>query len=255
MGQKSTNPLPSDFIRAYSRPLLRRGDRGSLVKPFTKEWATVWVKIAKQHRTNDRLETFSQEHGIDCLRELATKGANPNFILSLFVRYLWVEQIPLHDTHDSNLKWWSDRLKDLQGARKTYDAFTRAGGEYHMPLSPSFEKMLEALGEKTRNILSSRDLPVKIQHQPRDKINRVVFTIVEHLKDACGGPQWRTLGELLKSAIAGGGTFGTRRGGPGQNPSSFIIGLLKNFQRTHPKQADYIITHVLPVIPDRSFPL
>jgi len=254
--RESTNPLPSDFIRAYSRLLLRRGDRETLGKPFTKKWKKVWVKIAKpkQYCTKDRFEIFDQNQGFNSLRELASRGANPNFILSLFVRYLWVEEIPVQDTHDLNLKWWTERLEDLQGTRETYNAFTRAGGVYHMPASPSFQRTLGEIEGAICRILRSRDLPRNIHRQPRDKINRVVFTIVEHLRNACGGPQWNTLGELLESAIAS-GTFGTKRIGPGENPSSFITPLVKNFQRTHPKQAKYITTHVLPVIPNRSFPL
>jgi hypothetical protein len=280
MEQESTNPLPSDFIHAYSRLELElqhniprlpnqsidiwrslralqarqeKHDRESLRKPFTKKWSKVWLKIAKQHGTGNRLKTFIKEQGTDWLGELATKGANPNFILSLLVRYLWVEEIPVHDTRHPNLKRWNDRLNHLQGAREAYDTFTRIGGEYHVLRSPSFEKTLEKLEQNTRNILSLRDLPGKIQHQPWDKINREIFTIIEHLRNTCGGPQWRILGELLKSAGAGRKTFGTKRLGPGENPSSFIRNRLDNFEKHHPKEAKYIVKRVLPLIPNRSF--
>ena len=78
---------------------------------------------------------------------------------------------------------------------------------------------------------------------PKDKLNRVIFTIYCHLKEKTGGPNWSAFLELLLSAGALKRDIKKERSGKEvatDNPDRRISTHLKSFQKYHPSEAQAI---------------
>ena len=116
----------------------------ALERPFSKAWIKSWDEIAEtkgwvlagtnlaempgyKRKTPEmfpgasgRFRRFKVDDGLEFLKILTAKGANPNLILSLLIKYLWNDDVSR--TEHSSL-----RIKEL---RKQLEAVQKTKGLY-----------------------------------------------------------------------------------------------------------------------------
>ena len=232
-------PLPYQFLSAMEGPtweLPTNNDRDTLKKPFTPKWKGVWDKICLAWDNGEcrkKYQHFISNGGMDSLRSLAEKGADPNFILSLFAQYMWLEDdiVPLFDHKDPNV---TAHFQDLAAIRNTKQLFRNHTWE-PSPESRLVQKALSYLEEIILSYINERDFRIgETRGSARDKINRVIFTLHEHLRQKAQGPRWEVFWNLLVAAraIKGGGTQVHKDGQ--------IKAHIRSFLKDHPKEVHFI---------------
>jgi len=230
-----------DFLIAVTGGLfyLKEDNRKAIEQPFTLVWRKFWEGQAKSlnREKPGRWEEFLERDGLSFLEKLADKRADPNFILTLFIGYMWRGDV---NEYEHRGFWVQNRLKLLEAIKLIrrnvawIENRKRAGSVYR------------GLGEMETNIkdyLSAKDYrdPSRKGQSAKDKSNRVIFAIYEHLKQRTGGPRWQLLLDLLVSAEAVKYGHKKKRKGDGvDNPASRIMTRIKSFQKDHPKEARYI---------------
>ncbi len=246
------NPFPSDFSNALI--VSRDEEKLSSLRPFTQRWKDNWAKLAKKNGASNSLQSFDDANGLELLKSLTDRGANPNFILLLLVRYLWREDTDIPEHKDPYIKTYKGLLQSVRDTHFYYQEF------YKKPSLPAYEyrKLIPRGGEPNEDVerflctaeedisrfLKSKDFqPPGLRHPPNERVNRVVFTIYEHLKYTTGGPQWRIFLELL--VVSGALKRGVKKKRENKeettdNPDSRISTHIRSFQKYHPGEAHSI---------------
>src|SRR5262249_6189515 len=86
-------PVPHEFSEALwgtRRLMCRPSQQTALGKPFTGAWIEGWTELAREEDQNSiaSFELFiKRKKALESLRSLSEKGADVNFILSLFIQY------------------------------------------------------------------------------------------------------------------------------------------------------------------------
>jgi len=226
-------------------------------KPFTEKWKSFWEGmsgltgrisekgkfIGEQFELNpkagDRFSHFREKSGFDHLESLARKGANPNFILRLFVSYLWNDRITLTEQKDPH---FLNLVNSYDALVRTKHVYMNSVDDKLLKRSREFESVLCKLGNNFRDVLQTKDLSKARRSPPRDKENRVIFTIYKHLKQTTGQPNWRPFLDLLLSA--GAISKGQKRKRVEDivtdNPDRRIMTRIRSFKRAHPQESQVI---------------
>lgn len=237
----SSRAVPFDFLIAVTGIVVFLGEdnRKVLEQPFTPVWKNFWEGKAEflNREKPGHWEQFLERDGLTFLEKLAEKRADPNFILTLFIGYMWRGDV---NEYEHRGFWVQNRLKLLEAIKliRKNVAWT----ENRKRAIPVYR----GLGEMEANIkdyLSAKDfrVPSRKGQPAKDKYNRVIFAIYEHLKQRTGGPQWQLLLNLLVSAEAVKYGHKKKRKSDGvDNPASRIMTRIKSFQKDHPKEARYI---------------
>ena len=241
-------------------------------KPLTKAWNESWGKIAAMPSIFTAGEImypgsikyyrkFENKDGFHFLKRLSDTGVDANFILSLFVPYLWNKEVSATEHRSPLIRDMKERLDAVGKVRRHYMAYFKGAFEKMQKATDSnekhriqwsidtiggrprrgFEEVIDEMEAKTRKALESMDYP-----EPRkgrlatDKVNRVIFTIYQHIVYRTNQPQWETFWNLLVSAgaIRGGGAMGAK--------DRQIRPHIDSFQRDHPKEARMIIERIIP---------
>jgi hypothetical protein len=218
-------------------------DREAVDSPFSREWIQVWQKIAEPYSLKG-FNNFLENNGIDPLKRLKEKKANPNFLLCVLVDYMWNEHTPPHDyeAHErqlENLKavWitrhliWSLR-DDPKRRQMVDDSLVEIQERVKKLLSESDYNVPEPkfLGNVIiAPILETSFKPEKKKRSPDDKVNRVIFIMHEHLKHTTGGPQWSDFLDLLSKTEA-------ISVGSHQSPDRRILPHVLSFEKHHPTE-------------------
>jgi len=209
----SLSPFPPSFINnvfVISQNELRSFHS---LQPFTRRWRKFWSSVAKEYGSLKQLERFTTEGGLNDLETLVGKGADPNFILLLLIKYLWVENIQLYERKEPMIKINQQLLQAVRDVHFFYEEFyerpSLVGHEWRkeLPWSGEPNKFVEGFlteaEEKIGQYLESKDYPKQgMRSPPKDKVNRIIFTVYWHLKNKASGPHWRVFLELLLAARA-----------------------------------------------------
>jgi len=183
---------------------------------------------------------FVKRDGLYFLQKLFEGGANPSFILKLFVQYQWNEKVHRMEHKTANVRFWDGILnsvrEDQERVDKIYAKLFRE--EVNSVLSA-----LKSIERKIINIQSEKDLREVKRRPPDDKANRTIFTLHQHLIQKTGFPQWETFWDLL---VAGQVIKG---GGPRSNKDRQIKPHIESFQKDHPSEASFIKDRVIPKNP------
>jgi len=252
----SLPPLPASFINNVF--VVSQDELRSLhsLQPFKQRWRKFWAEIAKEHRSLTQLESFINKGGLNPLEDLAGKGADPNFILLLLIKYLWVENINPYERKEPMIKINQQSLQAVRYVHCFYEEFYKKssleGYEWIRELpwggepNEQAESFLSEAEEKIRRYLESKDLPkLGMRSPPKDKVNRVVFTVYHHLKQKTSGtgPHWQVFLELLLAAGALERNIKKKKT-PWKyvpdNPDRRISSHIRSFQTHHPKEARII---------------
>jgi len=279
------NPIPGEFSVAL---MLGYGCTDEkqlecLQKPFTTAWEPTWIKVSKSKNkgifidlssrgeiselfpgASEQYRHFKENVGFYSLETLADRGADPNFILSVFVKYLWNEEISSQEHKDYSIKDWQNRLAAIKLTKEHYLQFYKKSLPMLLnaknPDHPAINLYMDTFGgeargdverflceaeEKITHWLDRRDFRDPNQRRPPDdKVNRTIFTIYLHLKQRTGGPQWETFWDLLvrAGAIKGKGVLNSKNGQ--------IKAHIESFRKDHLKEClvmpDYIKNWPIP---------
>jgi hypothetical protein len=175
---RNPSPLPGEFIEALSGSEHHKG--------FDQAWLG-----------------FVRNDGPTALKNLADKGANLNFIFSLF-NYLWNENVSPREHKSANVQHWRESLEAIRKVKDIYKQFiTKVPGLETFVDAENFELALLGIEENIGNFLNAKDFRSPGgKRSPDDKINRVIFTLYEYLKQKTGGPHWQTFLDLLVASGA-----------------------------------------------------
>jgi hypothetical protein len=225
-------PFPFQFLRA----LFANAEIsiGPIPNPFTKEWYQKWISIGMMVNPASKkaCETFFDHP--DALKILADKGCNPNFVMSLFTRYLWNPEVPEQEHKDPDAQAHPDDLAGVQTTRRLLTRHTWAK-------SPETELVNRALRQLEAIIQSYvDDLDFRTgRHLQNDKQNRVIFAIHRHLLGKSIGSQWRNLLDLLVAAgaVSFGNTALKSKDATNDSPDRRLKPRLDLFKTEHPKEA------------------
>jgi len=213
---------------------------------------------------------FKERNGFTHLKALGDKVA-PNFILSLFICYLWEDRYPLEEHKDWQSNNWFELKSALQRIRQ-YCEFS--GALWHLRSrkddrgfekvsknkdTQGFERVFSTLEKKIEEEIEQKDFSKAKRGAPRDKENRVIFALYEHIKQVTGSPQWATFFDLLLSA--GAITTGEKKRREGhendpkfRSPDTRIRTRINSFKRNHPKETQVIKEHITPTILSLFYP-
>jgi len=246
---KPVRPNPSravthDFLLAVTGVLfyLEEDNRKAIEQPFAPVWRKFWKGQAKSlnQEKPGRWEQFLERDGLTFLKKLADKKADPNFILTLFIGYMWRGDV---NEYEHRGFWVQNRLKLLEAIELIRRNV--AWIENRKRAIPVYR----GLGEMETNIkdyLSAKDYrdPSRKGQPAKDKFNRVIFAIYEHLKQRTGGPQWQVFLSLLIAAGAISTGIMKRKGHENVVTDSSdrrISPHIKLFQKDHPKETSQIL--------------
>jgi len=227
------HPFPVQFSINFLDPL---GMLNEKHRPFTKHWRVALEQKVKQADSEHwpgalpRFESFVKKDGLSTLKKLTEKGANANFILLLFVQYMWVDdnKIPAHESDSPDKKGWEQMLDAIQITKRATAYFPTKFTDLVLNELSLRETSIRELFLTTKDFRKSKKRP------PNDKVNRTIFTIYEHLKYKTGGPQWAHLLELLRAADAVSSPAGAA------SPDRRVKSHIRSFERDHPEEADFI---------------
>ena len=232
------NPLPEEFIKVLWKFPFRRSERRLLQNPFSPDWLDLWPKLAERYEgASTRYSLFRERDGLHSLQTLFEKGANPSFVLNLFVQYQWNEKVQRMEHKTANVKFWKGFLDSVREDQE------RVSKLYAKLFREEVNSILSAFGSIERkiiNIQNERDLREVKKRPPDDKANRTIFTLHQHLIQKTGFPQWETFWDLL---VAGGVIKG---GGVKSNKDRQIKPHLESFKKDHPLEARFIRERVIP---------
>ncbi len=106
------------------------------------------------------------------------------------------------------------------------------------------EEVLRQIEEKLAKKLEDKDFRRPgLRRSPNDKVNRVLFSLHEHITQETGGPQWTAFLNLLVAAGAVRMMVKKRRTQGGvvtDSPDRRIYTHLRSFQKDHPVEARFI---------------
>ena len=250
------NPIPGDFISGlqWFNGLESEMQSSFLRRVFTPSWEKAWFKIAGSKRNGEALfpkalallQDFKDKDGFYSLGQLTEKGANPNFILSVLVKYLWLDDkiIKVREHEDPWVKVWGSFLDAIKTTKDYYLIFYKKKdsdgphikwlkGELGGDPKEEVELFLSEAEKNLAHLLARRDLrdPERRKHHPpADKVNRAVFAIYVHLKQRTSGPQWENFWDLLVRAGA------IKGGGPKSNKDTQIYNQVDSFKKNHPRE-------------------
>ncbi len=261
--KREWSPLPGQFSFALCD---YKGQIQSLPSPFTPAWKQAWAVIAVSKRkvalypgALERLNSFENHNGFDFLKKLADRGADPNFILSLLVKYLWNEEVSAREHQQPSIKVFRRIFQAVRDVHFYYDEFYKKpsqpgyGYRKELPLSgepkEEIEQFMTEVEEKIKRYLESRDFRDSQKgYKPADKVNRTIFTLHEYLRQTCG-PRWADFLKLLLAAEAikkGVKKKRTTEEEVTDNPDRRIAKHIKSLRRDHPKEAVTIRKAVIP---------
>jgi hypothetical protein len=248
---RKENPLPGEFIEALWGPDRLGHQRGFRVDqrqllPRLK----CWLRITEEYPgALNAYVSFLQSHGQTALARLVAKGANLNFILSLLVMYLWNENVSPREHESAYAQHWQESLAAIRKIKNIYPQFiNRVHGLETYVDANNFELALLGMEKSIENFLNGKDFrkPGR-KRPPEDKVNRVIFTLYEYLKQQTRGPHWQTVLDLF--VAAGAIKMGVKKRRKNyripDNPDRRIATRLRGFQNDHPKEACYIKEHVV----------
>jgi len=153
------NPIPGEFSVAL---MLGYGCTDEkqlecLQKPFTTAWEPTWIKVSKSKNkgifidlssrgeiselfpgASEQYRHFKENVGFYSLETLADRGADPNFILSVFVKYLWNEEISSQEHKDYSIKDWQNRLAAIKLTKEHYLQFYKKS----LPILPTLKTLI-----------------------------------------------------------------------------------------------------------------
>jgi hypothetical protein len=193
-------PIPFQFIQASCR--LSEFPEKLIPKPFTKSWRNRWLSVSGEvsEHSKEKFSEFYSGSGLCALKDLADRGCNPDFIMSIFTRYLWDETIPQREATDPNCMPW--HLENLRAVQTVQDLFKRHTWE-RTTETRIVDKALQGLEEIVQSYVDQYDFRIgrKLQN---DKNNRVIFALYHHLvsKTPGVGPHWHLMLNLLVAAGA-----------------------------------------------------
>jgi len=252
--KESFSSLPPDFW--WEIRLSATGDWQTIGEPFTTKWKKFWRIVAGLQGSihergkgagekfpinpgaSQQLRQFEDRDGFFHLKALADLRADANHILSLFITYLWNDKIKLYDRFNLRIRASLDTLRSLPDIMAEYNLST-AGGQ--LERNVAFERAVYTVEKHLEQSLSGRDFSAVRHSPPRDKENRVIFTVHEHLKRATGQPRWQFFLNLLIAAgvIESGKKKrrpGTEELSPTSEPSRLIVGRIRSFKNHHPRE-------------------
>jgi len=276
-------PLPEEFkmtISPLDYGVSSHKQLRALEQPFTPEWDKTWNEIAVTKGfailgmkasgesgpmfpgALSHYQSFKDNDGIKVLKILSGKGADPNIILGLFIKYLWSDNVSRTEHTHWKIIYYQEALEAVQKTREFYLKEIK----FHFEMSPSLDpqKFIEIFGSRPREevelalsemeaqirkVLGTYDFRRRGQGSPSDKEGRVVFYLHHYIKHRTDKPRWQTFLDLLVSA----GVVKVRQkkrrdarefsdSGP---PSSRLLSRIKSFQKDHPKEAQYIKYHLI----------
>src|SRR5262249_5365772 len=107
--------------------------------PFTEKWIQYWAKVARSKnkitgeklfpKASERYKKFREKNGLDSLKELSDRRANPNLILYLMITYLWNDQVPLRDHKHPTPQFYSkvrEAIPAVKNGFSVYSAWLRS---------------------------------------------------------------------------------------------------------------------------------
>lgn len=226
---------------------------------FTPEWEKSWEKQAGAEGALNHYSEFKKRDGFAQLKALNDKGAAPNFILGLFIPYLWNNSIPQEEHKEPDAIRLTEFKNALDQTREFYEIMKRRNFYDRMIGKPpkmdtqGFENVFSFLEKAIQENLGIKDFSKARRGSPRDKENRVIFALYEYIKQATGSPQWATFFDLLLSA--GAITTGKKKRKKGhendsesQGPDSHIRTRIKSFETNHPRESQAIKEVITPLI-------
>jgi hypothetical protein len=232
-------PFPIEFLHALCR--VPEYQPKPIPKPFTKAWRERWLSFAfcykdraGHEQARENCAAFFTSQGLTTLQELTQRGCDPNFVMSLFTRYLWNPDVREQEYKDGNLQMHRDGLAAIKTTRDLLACHTWVK-------SPKIDVAQRVLGELETTVQSYHDELDCGEGRglQNDKQNRVIFAIHCHLEVRNIGHQWLKLMNLLKQADAI--TFGkTKRKSDdvtNDSPDRRIKPRLDSFKADHPKEA------------------
>ncbi len=238
-----TNAVPHDLTSLFDGfgLVTQERDRVAFYCPFTEVWEKFWERetILFHNPQSEGYRQFLRKGGFKILKKLAKKRSDPNFILALLVGYLWRSDVSEYE-HKSH--FISHRIKLL----KATQLVRRNLG--WLESRENINIVNRELGDMEANIeyyLSEKDFrqPGRKGHSAKDKTNRVIYCIYEHLKQRSGGPQWKLFLELLSAARVI--TIGIKKrerheDEVNNSPDRRILPHIISFQKYHPKEVKQI---------------
>ncbi len=246
---RQDSPFPGDFIDNVF--VISESERTLFsIRPFTQKWIKSWNKAARRNGTLSELQSFENANGFNFLQSLCNKGADPNLILSLLVKYLWNKKVGIPEHKDPFNLGWNEFLKAIKATKKYYELCYRNPRMQEYPKwfkdqmggepNEEVEQFLSTAEDKITRFLGCKDFqPQGLRHPPNEKVNRVVYTICEHLRFTTGGPQWSVFLDLLLAGKALEKNVKKKRieYEGNNNPNSRLSTHLESFQRYHFKEA------------------
>ncbi len=267
--------LPQDF---WSNLMLRSPTHAkALERYFSSAWRNAWDKIAESRTilyqegkadsttpqfpgASNRYQRFKECNGLELLKTLSKKGANPNFILDLFIMYLWNDMVnsrannsphvirlkesleAVRTVRDYYLKDIKDMWKNLHKSNSRYpELITKVvGSKPREEVEPSLNEIEDIIKKGLGNL---DFLKSGRRGLSRDKENRVIYIIYEHLRQRTGRPHWQIVLDLLVAAGAIEMDKKKKREGKEgvfNNPDRRVMTRIRTFRGEHPKEARYI---------------
>jgi len=174
-------PFPVQFFQALGRVPEYRPK--PIPKAFTQSWRERWLSFAFCHEDRagheqaaDRCVAFFTSDGLTALQKLTERGGDPDFIMSLFTRYLWNPDVPDQEYKDGNLKMRRDHRAAVKATRDLLANHTWVK-------SPEIGFVDRVLGELETIVASYHDeLDCREGRSlQKDKQNRVIYAIHCHL--------------------------------------------------------------------------
>ena len=265
--RQSLSPFPRSFGKAFTLFLNER--KVLSLKPFSPAWENAWCKVTNGQRqgtdlypgARERYSHFKKHDGFHFLETLTDKGADPNLILCLCVKYLWNDNAWSKGEHeDPFIRDFQGFLEAVKNTRKYYrlcyvDRSTDPYPQWYREIiggepNEEVDRFLQGAEDKLSRFIGSKDFrnPGKAGKKPNEKADRTIFTVREDLKHRTG-PQWETFWNLLFAASAV-----PMAKDPKCNKDSLIKPYIKSFQNNHPVESEAIkrvISHpaLLTVLP------
>jgi len=249
----------------------------ALERYFSSAWRNAWDKIAESRAilhqegkadsttpqfpgASNRYERFKECNGLEFLKTLSIKEADPNFILDLFIMYLWNDMVNSRANNSPHVIKLKESLEAVQTVRDYYlKEIKNVWESLHESDSGHPELITEVVGSKPREEfeLALSEIEQKIMKYlgnldflrpgrrglSRDKENRVIYIIYEHLMQRTGRPHWQIVLDLLVAAGAIEVDKKKKREGKEgviNNPDRRVMTRIRTFRGEHPNEARYI---------------
>ena len=211
---------------------------------LTDSWTTAWDRLARL-RNFKRWEKFLKRNGLEILTRAAEKNADPNFILSLFVHYLWD---PNKARQSNFYRQRLDHLRAVYMARHLYRWTNQDEQARQEIVEESLWKVQEQMelelrtagyevpkpvyvnGVITAPLIEISFLPKPGKRSPDEKVNRTIFILFEHMQHVSKSPHWSDSLQILHAAEAI--TVASF-----DSPDRRILPHIKTFEKHHPEEA------------------